>query len=60
MDIITLTINRKKVMTEKGSTVLDAARAAGIYVPAICNYPELKPLAQAEPDMAKVLKHLTH
>src|ERR1035437_10153923 len=52
MDIITLTINRKKVMTEKGSTVLDAARAAGIYVPAICHYPELKPLPQVEPDMA--------
>ncbi|MCR4401931.1 MAG: NADH-dependent [FeFe] hydrogenase, group A6 [Firmicutes bacterium] len=36
MDMITLTVDGRKVEVPKGSTVLDAARAAGIDVPTLC------------------------
>ena len=34
--MVTLTINGKKVKAEEGATVLQAARAAGIEIPALC------------------------
>ncbi len=40
---ITLKINGSEVEVEKGSTVLDAIRAAGIYVPTLCYHPNLIP-----------------
>lgn len=43
MDAITVTIDSKKVTIPQGSTVLDAARAAGIYIPTLCDDPLLKP-----------------
>ena len=49
---ITLTIDGQKVSVEVGTTVLKAAESAGIYIPALCNYPGLKPLADVEPDRA--------
>jgi formate dehydrogenase beta subunit len=42
-DNITLTIDGKTVATEKGATVLQAARAAGIYIPTLCYHPDLQP-----------------
>ncbi|MGE5573400.1 MAG: NADH-dependent [FeFe] hydrogenase, group A6 [Bacteroidota bacterium] len=36
MDMITLTVDGRKVEVPRGSTVLDAARAAGIDVPTLC------------------------
>ena len=36
MDTITLTIDGRQVQVAKGSTVLEAARAAGINVPTLC------------------------
>ena len=41
MDMVTLTINGQTVQTKKNSTVLEAARAAGIYIPTLCYHPEL-------------------
>ena len=41
MDMVTLTINGQTVLTKKSSTVLEAARAAGIYIPTLCYHPEL-------------------
>ncbi len=41
--MITLTIDGKKVEVEAGTTVLEAARAAGIYIPNLCYHPDLKP-----------------
>jgi predicted molibdopterin-dependent oxidoreductase YjgC len=35
-----LTIDDRIVQAEEGQTVLDAARAAGIYVPALCHHPK--------------------
>lgn len=36
MDMINLTINGKKVTAPAGSTILEAARANGIYIPTLC------------------------
>jgi predicted molibdopterin-dependent oxidoreductase YjgC len=38
---ITLTINNRRVTAPEESTVLDAARSAGIYIPTLCHHPDL-------------------
>jgi predicted molibdopterin-dependent oxidoreductase YjgC len=43
LETITITIDGQKVTAKKGATVLEAARAAGIYVPTLCYDPDLKP-----------------
>jgi NADH dehydrogenase/NADH:ubiquinone oxidoreductase subunit G len=43
MGSISLKINGLDVVVEKGSTVLDAIRSAGIYIPTLCYHPNLKP-----------------
>jgi formate dehydrogenase alpha subunit len=40
---INLTINGKEISTQAGKTVLEVALAAGIYIPTLCYYPDLKP-----------------
>ncbi len=40
---VTLTIDGKQVKAPVGTTVLTAARANGIYVPALCAHPDLPP-----------------
>ena len=40
---IYLTIDGTEVQTEKGSTVLQAALSAGIYIPTLCYHPDLLP-----------------
>ena len=41
MALVTVTIDTKKVQAEKGSTVLDAAKKAGIKIPSLCAWPEI-------------------
>jgi NADPH-dependent glutamate synthase beta subunit-like oxidoreductase/ferredoxin/Pyruvate/2-oxoacid:ferredoxin oxidoreductase delta subunit len=41
--MIKLTIDEKVVEVQPGSTVLNAALGAGIYIPHLCDHPELKP-----------------
>jgi len=41
--MITLTIDGREVQVEAGSTILEAARAAGINIPTLCYHPELRP-----------------
>lgn len=41
MDKVSLTINDVRVEAEKGFTVLQAAREAGIYIPTLCSHPDL-------------------
>ena len=43
MEMVTLTINGQTVQAPKNSTILDAARSAGIYIPTLCYHPELAP-----------------
>ena len=52
MGDITLTINGHTIKTREGATILEAAQKAGIYIPALCAYPGLKPLAEEVPDRA--------
>ena len=42
-DTLTLTIDGKTITAEKGQTILDAAQAAGIYIPRLCAKEELHP-----------------
>lgn len=41
---IRLTIDDREVLVPEGATILDAARKAGSYVPALCDHPDLKPI----------------
>lgn len=41
--MITFTLDDRELRAEKGSTVLQAARAAGIAIPTLCHHPALKP-----------------
>jgi len=50
MSDITFTINGQALQAEEGQTILQAATRAGIYIPALCSYPGLKPLAEVVPD----------
>jgi formate dehydrogenase beta subunit len=49
---ITLTIDGVRIETTRGKTILKAALDAGIYIPALCYHPDLKPLADLQPDRA--------
>ncbi len=40
---VRLTINGRRITAEGGQTVLDAARAHGIEIPTLCDYPGLPP-----------------
>lgn len=44
MDQVTLTVDGIEVKVQKGNTVLDAANAAGIYIPTLCHMQGHKPL----------------
>ncbi len=48
MDEIRLTIDGREVAVPKGTTVLEAARRAGIYIPALCDHPDLKPIGSCK------------
>ena len=41
--MINLTIDGREVQVETGSTILEAAQAAGINIPTLCHHPELRP-----------------
>jgi len=43
MSEVTLTIDGKQVKAEEGTTVLEAAKSAGIYIPTLCTHEKLKP-----------------
>jgi len=49
MERINVTIDGTKVTADKGTTVLQAARSAGIYIPALCSHPYLPSSRQVEP-----------
>jgi len=44
MDKLTITINGIKVEADPGMTILQAALANGIYIPNLCNHPDLAPV----------------
>jgi [NiFe] hydrogenase diaphorase moiety small subunit len=42
-DTVTLTIDGVSIQAGRGQTVLEAADAAGVYVPRLCHHPDLPP-----------------
>ncbi len=42
--MVTLTIDGKKVETQEGKSVLEAAFQSGIYIPNLCYHPDLPPM----------------
>ncbi|MDM7934894.1 MAG: 2Fe-2S iron-sulfur cluster-binding protein [Methanothrix sp.] len=45
---IRLTIDGREIAVLEGTTILEAARQAGIYVPALCDHPDLKPIGSCK------------
>src|SRR3990172_12106020 len=43
MDKVTLTIDGVEVVTDKGTTILQAALQNNIYIPHLCHHPDLNP-----------------
>jgi formate dehydrogenase beta subunit len=50
MAAIKLTIDGAEVEIEQGKTVLEAAQAAGIYIPALCAHPDLPTAPGTKPE----------
>jgi NADPH-dependent glutamate synthase beta subunit-like oxidoreductase len=48
MGRIRLVINGRQVAVPPGTTILQAARIAGIYIPALCDHPDLPPAEGTE------------
>ena len=49
MAVVNLIIDDIKVTVAKGTTILDAAQQAGIYIPHLCSHPDLPPVEQLKP-----------
>ena len=43
MSTVNLTIDGQQIQAERGQTILQAAREAGIYIPVLCDHPALPP-----------------
>ena len=43
MQMVNLTIDGKQIQAPAGSSVLEATRSAGIYIPTLCYHPDLRP-----------------
>jgi len=56
MDTVTMKINNKTVTAEKGTTVLKAARNAGIGIPTLCENDELEPFGACRLCMVEIDK----
>ncbi|MDY6826651.1 MAG: 2Fe-2S iron-sulfur cluster-binding protein [Bacillota bacterium] len=51
---ITLTIDGKKIYSDEGTTILEAARQNGIEIPTLCYHPRLKPLGHCRLCIVKI------
>ncbi|MFC1925785.1 FAD-dependent oxidoreductase [Chloroflexota bacterium] len=49
MDTVSLIIDDVEVKAREGSTVLEAAQEAGIYIPSLCSHPDLPPSQEVKP-----------
>ena len=56
MSNVKLTIDGKQVEAPPTATVLEAAKSAGIYIPALCNDERVKPLGACRVCMVEVTK----
>ncbi len=42
-DVLSVTIDGREIRVPRGTTILEAARGAGIYIPVLCSHPDLPP-----------------
>lgn len=54
IDTISLTLDGIAVRVNKGTTVLEAAQIAGIYIPALCDDPDLEPTGDCRLCVAEI------
>ena len=47
--MVTVIIDEVEVTVPKGTTILDAAQQADIYIPHVCSHPDLPPVEQLKP-----------
>ena len=52
MNTVKLQIDSREVSAIGGTTIFEAAKSAGIYIPGLCHYRGLTPLPKVVPDMA--------
>ncbi len=48
MGEISLIIDGQEVKVQRGATILEAAQQTGIYIPALCHHPDLKPIGSCK------------
>lgn len=51
---IKITIDKKEIVADKGSSILDASLKAGIYIPHLCHHPDLHPMAACRLCMVEI------
>lgn len=44
MSEVKININNQEIVTKNGTDLLRAVLQAGIYIPALCDHPDLKPV----------------
>jgi len=53
---VQITINGQRIAAQAGSTVLEAARAAGIDIPVLCHHPALEPIGACRVCLVEVAR----
>lgn len=48
MDEICLNIDDRAIRVPRGTTILEAAKMAGVYLPTLCHHPDLKPIGSCK------------
>ena len=56
---VTFTLNGHKVQAQAGQTVLEAATAAGVRIPALCHHPALEPIGACRICLVEVARQRT-
>jgi predicted molibdopterin-dependent oxidoreductase YjgC len=59
MATFNITIDGRKITAQEGQTILQAAKAAGIKIPALCNHPALKPIGACRVCLVEVARQRT-
>jgi NADPH-dependent glutamate synthase beta subunit-like oxidoreductase len=52
MPLATAWIDGEKIRIEQETTILDACRKAGVYIPVLCSHPDLPPVTDPQPSKA--------
>ncbi|HSB65956.1 MAG TPA: 4Fe-4S binding protein [Anaerolineales bacterium] len=55
--MLNLTINNEIIKVTEGSTVLEAAKQAGIYIPTLCHHPELTPYGACRLCLVEIIRN---